>query len=114
MNAARQQDLPSTSTAGPMNTWPGVPGAVVIGSMLVSAGPSGMGAMADVKTPVESSPSTETGSSISVSRSTTASAIGELRRLRGLTGDQLARLFPTSRRALARAIALLPWHHHVR
>lgn len=86
-----------TSAAGSM-LWKHARAPVVIGVMLAGLGTS-YGRVADVLTVPGVIDSTSAGSVLGVRRKSDKD-VGELRRLSGLTWDQLARLFKVSRRAV--------------
>jgi len=87
----------STSAAGPMVAHEGT-GLQVAGSILVGAGTSATLIVSWASIPF-AWVQTSGGTSV-VRRDDTGAAIAELRRLSGLTWDQLARLFAVSRRSL--------------
>ncbi|MHB8255455.1 MAG: XRE family transcriptional regulator [Acidiferrobacter sp.] len=91
----------STSAAGPMR-WREVARPVLLGAMLASAGasttcaiPTNMAAYLQF-----SAGQTTAGAQVPLVVASAGPVIGELRRLSGLTWDQLARLFNVSRRSV--------------
>ena len=77
----------------------GAPLLLVVG-LVAGGGTSSLGAMPVATPPAVAGRPTERAREARASYASTASAINELRRLSGLTWDQLADLFGTSRRAL--------------
>jgi len=98
--ARARQQFDSTSAAGAM-LMPQIPERVLVGVMLAGLGTSTESALSvDLVSHLPSlANQTTSGASLPLGERSGA-AIGELRRLSGLTWDQLARLFKVSRRSL--------------
>jgi DNA-binding transcriptional regulator YiaG len=99
-NLETRPPFDSTSAAGAMLTRP-VRAPVVVGCMLVGLGTStAYAAPPDMVWRSQRSVEQTTAGAIARSAQPAGAAIGELRRLSGLTWDQLARMFSVSRRSL--------------
>lgn len=88
--------LDSTSASGPMVGFHGFEAVRLLGG----PGTSGLGAMTTGGVAGTSRRAVESTAAFAVAPPSTPSAIGELRRLSGLTWDQLAGLFDANRRSL--------------
>jgi DNA-binding transcriptional regulator YiaG len=92
-------NLDATSAGGVMGTWQRESMAVLIFASLGSGTTTGPASAPDIGLPPALVQRTTAGAPVVVARSA-GPAISELRRISGLTWDQLARLFGVSRRSL--------------